>query len=414
MKNSRGAGRRWVSMILCAAMLVLSVSMPASAAETRDPIKKVSLKITQKVTVDSSIDDNAMEYVEISNSSAHYDIVEAEFTNSSHEWEPGDIPKLKVTLQAHNGYYFTSMGSSSSYSLTGGATFASRSRKDDNETLIVNLKLSPVKGALGTTDDARWVERTPGKALWDKVDYASAYELRLYRGSKSILRVEKVTTNSYDFYDSLDREGYYTFWVRAIPKDTDQEKYLEKGEWVESDEFYVDEGGLPARLPGSNSSGNGSTPGDGSTPGNNPNQAGWQQDGNGWWYRQSNGSAVKNNWAFINNKWYLFDSSGYMLTGWQLKNNKYYYMTVNGDMVTGWLMYNRLWYYLGPSGDMQTGWLKDNNRWYYLNNNGVMATGWVKDAYNRWYYLDPNDGGAMATNKWIGGFYVNADGVYVQ
>lgn len=408
MKRKKNMGGRWLCMLLCAVMLTLSVAAPASAAESRTAIKKVSLRIKEKVTEDTSTSDDAMSFVEVSNTSAHYSIQDAEWVTNRDYWEPGDTPKLKVILAADNGYYFSSMGSSSSYSISGGGTFSTRSRKDDNETLEVTLKLSPVKGTLGETEDARWVAKTPGKALWDKVDYASAYELRLYRGSRSIKSVDKVTSNNYDFYDSLDREGYYTFWVRAIPKDAEEAKYLSKGEWVESEEFYVDEGGLPARAPGSSTN----TPGN--TPGTSSQQAGWQLDNNGWWYRQSNGSAVKNDWAFINNKWYLFDSSGYMLTGWQLKNNKYYYMSVNGDMMTGWLNYNRLWYYLGPNGDMQKGWLADKGKWYYLDTNGVMLTGWVKDAYNRWYYLDPNNGGAMATNTYVGGFYVNGDGVYIQ
>ena len=36
-----------------------------------------------------------------------------------------------------------------------------------------------------------------------------------------------------------------------------------------------------------------------------------------------------------------------------------------------------------------------------------MATGWVKDA-GKWYYL--NTSGAMATNTWVGGYYLQADG----
>jgi len=40
-----------------------------------------------------------------------------------------------------------------------------------------------------------------------------------------------------------------------------------------------------------------------------------------------------------------------------------------------------------------------------------MQTGWVYVG-NAWYYLKSN--GAMAANRWIGRYYVGADGAWVQ
>ncbi|MFM1553238.1 choline-binding protein D, partial [Helcococcus ovis] len=50
---------------------------------------------------------------------------------------------------------------------------------------------------------------------------------------------------------------------------------------------------------------------------------------------------------------------------------------------------------------------------YYLLDNGEMATSkWIKHTDSKWYYL--LDNGEMATSKWINGWYVNADGVWVE
>lgn len=45
----------------------------------------------------------------------------------------------------------------------------------------------------------------------------------------------------------------------------------------------------------------------------NPVKAGWVQDGNGWWYRLSDGSYPKECWRQIDGAWYYFDSEGYMV-----------------------------------------------------------------------------------------------------
>lgn len=42
-------------------------------------------------------------------------------------------------------------------------------------------------------------------------------------------------------------------------------------------------------------------------------QTGWIQDGNGWWYRLSDGSYPKDCWRQIGGTWYYFDSEGYMV-----------------------------------------------------------------------------------------------------
>lgn len=142
----------------------------------------------------------------------------------------------------------------------------------------------------------------------------------------------------------------------------------------------------------------------------------WIKNSTGWWYCNPNGSWPANKWANINGKWYHFNSKGYMTTGWLKSGSKWYYLHGgnDGSMATGWIKNGGKWYHLkgGNDGSMTTGWLQDGNKWYYLsggNDGSMVANGWVK-WNGKEYYLEGS--GAMATDKWIGQWYVGTDGAW--
>ena len=159
----------------------------------------------------------------------------------------------------------------------------------------------------------------------------------------------------------------------------------------------------------------------------------WVRSGNRWWYCHRDGSYTKDDWEAINGVWYYFDQSGWMVTGWLKKPEGWYYLNPStGAMATGWANVNRKWYFLNSAGRMVTGWLSRPSGWYYLSDSGAMATGW-QYIRNAWYYLEEGNGnmvtgwkqvgnnwyylqssGAMAANTWIGDYYVNGSGVWVQ
>lgn len=69
-------------------------------------------------------------------------------------------------------------------------------------------------------------------------------------------------------------------------------------------------------------------------------------------------------------------------------------------------------------GVMMRGWIFDSSysSWFYLNESGAMLADWNQIG-GKWYYLNPvSDGtkGAMASNSYIDGFYVGADGAWIQ
>lgn len=55
------------------------------------------------------------------------------------------------------------------------------------------------------------------------------------------------------------------------------------------------------------------------------------------------------------------------------------------------------------------GWVKKEEGWYYYKN-GVMLTGW-QVVNGTWYYMEEN--GLMASDTWIGEYYVDASGAWI-
>lgn len=123
----------------------------------------------------------------------------------------------------------------------------------------------------------------------------------------------------------------------------------------------------------------------------------WSQNELGQWtFTDTAGTQYKNAWAAVENPyantalgqqafdWFRFDENGFMVTGWFL------------DPTDGY------WYYLNPVSD---------------NTRGRMFTGWAQ-IDGKYHYFNPNsDGhrGRMYVNETTpDGYYVNAEGVWVQ
>ena len=238
----------------------------------------------------------------------------------------------------------------------------------------------------------------------------AAYDVYLYRGSKTIKKVTDLHTSSYNFYPYMTSEGTYTFRVRAVPADSSVSKYAKKSDWVTSDELYVDEDEV--------SDGSGQDKDDKNDWedwydrdgwDNVGNQVGWIERNGRWRFRYPDGTYVRDSWGKISGVWYLFDGNGDMLTGWQLRSGIYYYMDTSGAMRTGWLLDKNVWYFLKDDGAMAVGWIQLGDKAYYLNGSGAMVTGW-QTIDDQIYYFYPD--GHKAVNEVIDGFYVDMNGVW--
>ena len=157
----------------------------------------------------------------------------------------------------------------------------------------------------------------------------------------------------------------------------------------------------------------------------------WIRSGNRWWYRYQDGSYPRSAWKELKGSWYYFDAEGWMatgwrqigsiwyyldesgrmLTGWQQIGGSWYYLDENGRMLTGWQQIGGIWYYMNGSGQMLTGWQQIGGSWYYMDGSGHMLTGWQKIG-GTYYYLQPS--GAMAADTWIGDWYVDGSGAWIE
>lgn len=339
--------------------------------------------------------------------SNYYGIEKAEWvTSKNKELKVGDTPRMKVWLEPSDyeerrfkgGYH------SSNVKVSGG-TFVSASLS--NRKLIVTLELSPIKGQFEAPDEVYWNSGGYGRAKWrlSGTDDSFRYEVALYRGNSQVHKVE-TTGTSYNFYPYMTKAGSYSFRVRVIPKNSDEEKYGKKSEWVSSDEVYLAQEDV--------SDGNVQNPD--TTPSGGMLNVGWNKSGNLWFFRYPDGTCPKDEWLAWNGKWYLFDANGWMLTGWQVRNGNYYYLDESGAMLTGWVRSGNAYYYLNPTPDAFEGilvkknWVIADGNIYYMNDDGARVEGWYPVDGN-WFYFYPGTG-IRAANTWVDGFYLDAEGIW--
>lgn len=387
--------------VCLAAMAVCSLSaLAAVRTETRTPITSVSIRVRSDVQADYEL--NEATVYATTDSSLYTTGAYKWVTKNKEYWEPGDEPKVQIEIHARSGYYFNRVTGPSKFQIDG-ATYASVKRTNNDETLLLTVKLTPASGILEIPESVEWMGYPPGKATWAAVPYGGAYELKLYRDGQMVQGVPKVIATTYDFYPVMTVAGTYQFRVRAIPKDSEELAYITGSDWVYSDELDIDADEV-CTLNG------GVTGPQEDRQQLTPAQIGWVKDDEGWWYRNVDGTYPAGAWKEIDGSWYLFDFSGYMLAGWQLKNGRYYFLDMNGVMQTGWLQDNRKWYYLEPDGAMHTGWLEAGGARYFFDQDGAMHTGWLLNN-GTWYYMNP-DNGTMVRNTTVEGRYLDSAGIW--
>ena len=369
--------KKMVSLAIAFLLSAMSVFTAYAADEKIDTVR-LQFSYDKEPETGEDIGD-----IHVSAGDNTYDVESAEYTNTEDKdtWTVGDVPEVKIELSAREGYRF-SYTSKSHFKVSGSdAEFKKAKIYDDGDYMEVTVELKRIGGRLEGTSNLDWNDHT---AEWDEIEGAKSYDVKLLRDDKTVTTVN-TTNNYFDFSGYFNKEGDYTFRVRAIAS------YNNKtGDWSEdSSSLYIDEDEAGTY----NGSGR------------------WIQDGNRWWYSYAGGGYPSGGWKQISGTWYLFDNSGYMLTGWQKVDRQWYYLNPSGVMTTGWQNVNGVWYYLNGSGEMQTGWQSVGGRWYYLNNSGAMQTGWLQQN-GQWYYLDGS--GAMTTGwqsingRW---YYMGGNGV---
>lgn len=209
------------------------------------------------------------------------------------------------------------------------------------------------KTRLDTAADLYWNEDDDNdnkktEAVWEEVEEAYQYELRLYHEGSLKKDGLKTKDTHYNFKKWMDKEGEYTFRVKAIAKKNDKD--YSDGSWSDySDALYITE----SRAEWNKSLTTGVQPAS-TTEGPG---AGWKQDEKGWWYQKNDGSYPAGCWFQdpSDKNWYMFDAAGYMMTGWiDEPDGKRYYCDPTGipygAMVTGERVIDGVAYQFDASG----------------------------------------------------------------
>ena len=304
----------WAAMWTAGA---LSIGICGTAmADSRSEIDSVSLRVESEIEEGDSSSD-----VDVTSDTDGCSVEDVDVTNEpKDEWDDNDRPRLEVTLEAEDDYYFSSGFSKDDVDLSGvDADVTSVSRR--SSTLRVYITLDSLDGDGGDSDydldvyGLEWDE-SDGVASWEDDGDARKYEVRLYRDDSSETSIFTTSDTSYDFSGYITRSGDYMFEVRGVYNSSD------KGNWEESDSWYVSSEDADDISEGKRTHGSSGQAYSGA----------WLRDNVGWWYCNADKSYTMNNWQYIDGLWYFFNASGYMVTGWIPWNAQWYYCGEDGGM----------------------------------------------------------------------------------
>lgn len=345
--------RKLCSVFLAALMMVLVFFPQVNAYGAESVvIRSVNLTFT------SQYGEEEILMPEITTTTSGVSVQDVIWNRDIDKWKAAKNERVSVTLKS-DSMIFADSYNRSECKITG-AQFVS-AKALDNNTLEVKVDYVPVV-ILGKTVRAGWSDSKMTKAVWEKVEFATGYQVALYADDKLKKRIS-VETNTVDLSEYMDKDAIYYYEVRAIGFSSDDRKYMKEGDYVTSDDTIMEY--------------------DGDTSG------AWK----GNTYVQEDGGIPTNSWKQILNDWYYFDGNGIRQTGWILSGQRWYYLNpADGKLLTGWQFVNEKWYYLNPGG-------------------GEMLTGWIQPQPGVWYYLYSD--GSMASSTDVGGYRVDASGRWI-
>jgi glucan-binding YG repeat protein len=346
--------RRKLHSMFFAVLVAAFTCLPAVMSFAADSvvIRSVNLKF------DSQYGNEEILMPGISTTNAGVSVNEVVWKRDISKWKAAKNERVSVFLTSDTSI-FADAYNRTECKITG-AKFVS-AKALDNNTLEIKVDYVPVV-ILGKTARAGWSDSKKTKAVWEKVEFATGYQVALYADDKLKKRIS-VETNMVDLSEYMDKDAVYYYEVRAIGYTADDRKYMKDGDYVTSDDTIMEY--------------------DGDTSG------AWK----GNTYKQEDGGIARNCWKQILNDWYYFDGNGIYQTGWLLSGQRWYYLNPkDGKLLMGWQFVNGKWYYLNPGG-------------------GEMLTGWIQPQPGIWYYLNPD--GSMVSSTNVGNYWVDASGKWI-
>lgn len=322
MKN-----RKIKSMIYAAGAMAL-VALPFTAFAD-EKINSVNIHFECEEGMD---DEFGMLEITAETDGNHYeasDVIPAADYFNDGSYEDNDKAYV-IELTAEDDYYFN-ITKSSSIRLSGeGADLIKASRRDNGQTLIVTVELSKLETPIGDIESVSWNGQ---KGEWTEAFGADLYKLTIIGPDGKRTSIETAGT-TYDFRPLMQKSGDYYFKVRA------KNAAGKTSEWLDSSILNV-----TADMAAQNKSDyevkKEITYKDGIVA---PDMqivkylnTGWQKTNDGhYWYRNEDATYPQNNWLYDGDSWYFFDTNGYMVTNEYVtwKGSDYYFGN-DGKLVAG-------------------------------------------------------------------------------
>lgn len=140
---------------------------------------------------------------------------------------------------------------------------------------------------------------------------------------------------------------------------------------------------------------------------------GWEEEGDDYYYRKSDGTYAKG-WLTLGSRKYYLDSKGRRVTGWKKISGSWYNFRSNGTMRKGWYKEGKSYFYMDESGKRLQGLQTIDGKTYYFSPKSTTkyrlaarVTGWRKVKGNYYYFMD--NGQAATGWKKINGAYYRMD-----
>lgn len=305
-----------------------------------------------------------------------YSVKRVNWSSETAEWKPGERVTASIHLSPEGDNTFSYYYANDKVVVEGGKCLTFWRESDGG--MYIKASYYPVV-QLGKTEQAGWTGDSNQKAVWSPVDYATAYQLKLYRGAGEYVTTLTLQGTSVDLSNYMTTGDNYYYEVRAMSKDSSDAIFRKSGAYVVSENSLEDPERADTESETEGSSGSEAV------------QVGsrWRKTTDGWRYLDETGVEAAGGWRYIDGSWYYFNADGYMLTDWCELNGK--------------------WYYMGADGKMHTGWLELNGKKYYMDSTGVMAVGWYQMSPSVWYYFEKD--GSMAADTEVDGYLLGSDGI---
>ena len=164
-----------IGTILLTAALISGAVPITALADTE--ITSISLDISSDIVPG---DDN--NNVDVSSNSSRYDVDDVEVTNEpSSDWDEGDEPRVRVTLEADNDYYFSSDLSEDDVELSGDDAEVTDVSRSSRSRLRVTIRLAELTdedydGEYDLDVSGLEWDDYDGTAYWDEAEDANKYE----------------------------------------------------------------------------------------------------------------------------------------------------------------------------------------------------------------------------------------------